>query len=84
MTDPVTLTRTGNIGLICIDNPPVNALSFAVRRGLVSCITQADADSKIDAVVIWADGRTFPAGADITEFDLPPIEPALVDVCDHI
>ena len=84
MTDPVTLTRTGNIGLICIDNPPVNALSFAVRRGLVSCITQADADSKIDAVVIWADGRTFPAGADITEFDRPPIEPALVDVCDHI
>ena len=84
MTDPVTLTRAGNIGLICIDNPPVNALGFAVRKGIVARITEADNDSKIDAVVLCAKGRTFPAGADIKEFGRPLLEPNLGEVCSHI
>ncbi|WP_295470879.1 3-hydroxyacyl-CoA dehydrogenase NAD-binding domain-containing protein [uncultured Pseudomonas sp.] len=76
----VVLQREGDIGLIVIDNPPVNALSQPVRQQLLACVEQADADADIQAVVIHCEGRTFVAGADIKEFDLPLQAPQLPDV----
>ncbi len=58
----------GDIAILTIDNPPVNALSYPVRVGLHDGIAQAIADPKVKAVVLLCAGRTFSAGADITEF----------------
>jgi 3-hydroxyacyl-CoA dehydrogenase len=72
-----------NIGVITVDNPPVNALSHAVRQGLLDAITLAQSDAS-QAVLIICNGRTFIAGADITEFDKPPMEPGLPDLLNTI
>ena len=66
------------------DNPPVNALSHAVRSGLMTAIETARTDPEIKAVVIACDGRTFHAGADITEFGKPPQAPSLPDLIEQI
>ena len=79
MSSPVRYELQGNIGVITVDNPPVNALSHAVRQGLLDAITAAESDAS-EAVVIICDGRTFFAGADITEFGKPPMEPGLPDL----
>jgi 3-hydroxyacyl-CoA dehydrogenase len=68
MSDLVTLTKDGEIGIITIDNPPVNALSPGVPEGIELCLDQACADGSIAAVVMIGAGRTFIAGADIKEF----------------
>jgi 3-hydroxyacyl-CoA dehydrogenase len=81
---PVSLQRHGAVSVISIDNPPVNALSQAVREGLVTCIDTAEADEECQAIVIRCDGRTFIAGADIKEFGKPPLEPYLPDVVNRI
>lgn len=70
----------GRIAVITVDNPPVNALSHAVRAGLLTCLEQIAADDAIDAAVLHCAGRTFIAGADIREFGKPPQEPFLPDV----
>lgn len=72
--------RHGNIGVIQIANPPVNALGHAVRSGLVEALKQGIADVEAKALVVLADGRTFIAGADIREFGKPPQDPLLPDV----
>ena len=69
-----------SIALICIDKPPVNALSQAVRQQLLDELDQAEANPAIKAVVIACAGRTFVAGADIAEFDQAPQAPELSDV----
>ena len=79
----VSTYRDGDILVLVADNPPVNALSAAVRQGLRDGIAQA-ADAGVRAVVIRAAGRTFFAGADITEFGKPPVEPALPVLVDLI
>jgi len=76
MNDVVRLERDGRIGLVIVDNPPVNAISQAVRKGLAGCFSVAAADDDIEAVVLLCDGRTFIAGADLAEFDAPMGEPA--------
>jgi 3-hydroxyacyl-CoA dehydrogenase len=75
MNPLVTLSRSGALGVIEIDNPPVNALSQPVRQHLLECLRAASADRNIEAVVLCCAGRTFVAGADIAEFDLPQIAP---------
>lgn len=77
MSAPVIMTVENGIAVIEINNPPVNALSQAVRSGLIECVREADADGAIDAIVIYGAGRTFIAGADIKEFGKPPQEPHL-------
>ncbi|MDQ7731343.1 enoyl-CoA hydratase/isomerase family protein [Halomonas sp. SpR1] len=72
--------RHGDIGVIQIANPPVNALSHAVRSGIVDALEEGIADKKAKALVVLADGRTFIAGADIREFGKPPQAPLLPDV----
>src|SRR4051812_36236641 len=80
MSTPVTLERYGNVALITLDNPPGNAISHAVRAGLLAAIVEADEDASIQAIVIHGAGRNFIAGADIKEMDQPAKEPLLNDV----
>ncbi len=81
---PVTLERRGRIGLIFVDSPPVNALSRAVRSGLIEAVERLNADSALEACLILCRGRTFIAGADISEFGQPPQPPHLPDVLARI
>ncbi len=80
----VDLDRRGRVAVLTVDNPPVNALSQHVRQGLRDGITQAVADPAVAAIVITCAGRTFIAGADITEFGKPPQAPSLHEVLDLI
>ena len=66
------LAIEGDVALVTINSPPVNALSQAVRDGLKRGVEAADADGAVKAIVIICDGRTFIAGADISEFGKPP------------
>ena len=83
-TSPISTQRHGDVLIVLSNNPPVNALSAAVRQGLVAAIEQAEADDAVNAVVIACEGQTFFAGADITEFGKPPIMPWLPQVVDRI
>lgn len=80
----VDFEQRGDIAILWVDNPPVNALSQVVREGLVKGIARAEADEATKAVVIAARGRTFMAGADIREFGKPPQPPFLPDVVERI
>ncbi len=80
----VAREQHGDILLVSIDNPPVNALGVDVRRGLLEAIEAADADPDVKAVLIVGAGRNFIGGADIREFGKPPMAPALPDVCNRI
>ena len=75
----VHLTRDGEIAVLTVDNPPVNALGVAVRRGLFDALAQALADEGVRAIVLIG-ARVFMAGADIKEFGRPPEPPTLPDV----
>ena len=74
---PVTLNKHDGIALISINNPPVNALSQAVRAGLLEAVVAAIAATDVNAVVIHCEGKTFIAGADVREFNRPPLLPHL-------
>jgi 3-hydroxyacyl-CoA dehydrogenase len=78
------LTIDGEVGTVTINSPPVNALSQAVRDGLKGGVEAALANGTVKAIVIICAGRTFIAGADITEFGKPPAPPYLPDVLDVI
>src|SRR5947208_7681283 len=80
ITQSVDLDRRGRVAVLTVDNPPVNALSQHVRQGLHDGVKQAIADRDVAAIVIACAGRTFIAGADITEFGKPPKEPGLHEV----
>src|SRR5699024_6635391 len=69
MSEPVRYTLDDGIGIITIDNPPVNAFSQAVRQGLASTLVRIARDEGLKAVIVRCDGRTFMAGADIRGFD---------------
>lgn len=84
MTELVTLRADGDVAVIVIDNPPVNAMKHEVRAGLLDLVTRAAGDPQIAAIVIACAGRTFVAGADITEFDKPSRSPTSIDVIDAI
>ena len=84
ITESVDLDRRGHVAVLTVNNPPVNALSRHVRQGLHDGLKQAAADAAVHAVVITCAGRTFIAGADITEFGKPPAEPSLHAVLDLI
>jgi 3-hydroxyacyl-CoA dehydrogenase len=83
MNSPVSYELVESIGVITIDNPPVNALSHAVREGIQDAIRTAQNDDS-KAIVISCAGRTFIAGADITEFGKPPMQPYLPDLLNEI
>ncbi|MBY4895898.1 3-hydroxyacyl-CoA dehydrogenase NAD-binding domain-containing protein [Cupriavidus sp. AU9028] len=74
------LTLEDGIAVLTIDAPPVNALSAGVRAGLLAGIRQAVEDDAVQAIVLICAGKTFIAGADITEFGKPPQPPSLPEV----
>lgn len=80
MSEVVKLERRDIVAIVTVDSPPVNALSAAVRGGIFECMKAAIADSEIKAIVLTCGGRTFIAGADITEFGKPPKPPGLAEV----
>ncbi|MCB8889788.1 enoyl-CoA hydratase/isomerase family protein [Vreelandella malpeensis] len=76
----VSYQRHNAIGVIEIDNPPVNALGHCVRSGLIEALEEGIADPQTQVLVLVANGRTFIAGADIREFGKPSKPPILPDV----
>jgi len=77
MSDIVTTERRNDCLIIRVNNPPVNALGHGVRAGVVNALENiGDANN----AVLHCDGRTFFAGADITEFGKPPKAPSLPDM----
>ena len=69
--------RDGDVAVFTFDNPPVNALSQPVREALLAAIESLDSDPSVRAIVLAGKGRNFVAGADVREFDRPPLEPLL-------
>lgn len=84
MPEAIAYERQGDIAILKAQNPPVNALGLDMRKGLVDGIARAEADDGVKAVLIYGDGRTYFAGADIREFGKTPQEPYLPDVCNRI
>jgi 3-hydroxyacyl-CoA dehydrogenase len=80
----VSLTSDGDIAIVAVNYPPVNALSQQVRAGILEAVRQAAGDAAARAIVLICDGKTFIAGADITEFGKPMLAPSLVEVQDAI
>src|SRR4029078_7383124 len=80
VSEVVKLERHDVIAIVTVDSPPVNALSAAVRGGIFECMKSAIADAAVKAIVLTCGGRTFIAGADITEFGKPPKPPGLAEV----
>lgn len=83
MSDAVGYELQGDIAVLSAQNPPVNALGFDVREGLMQGIARAEADGA-KAVLIYGEGATYFAGADIREFGKPPKGTMLPDVCQRI
>lgn len=71
----VTMQKDGDVAVVIVNNPPVNALSWHVRQGLADHFAAALADDAIKAIVLRCDGSTFIAGADISEFGKAPRGP---------
>ena len=84
MTSPITTERHDDVLVIYSDNPPVNALGAGVRTGLDAAVKTGLADPGVKAMVIACKGKTFFAGADITEFGRPPVEPLLPQLLDMV
>jgi 3-hydroxyacyl-CoA dehydrogenase len=76
--------RDGDVAVFTFDNPPVNALSQPLRAALAAAIESLDADPAVRAIVLIGAGRNFVAGADIREFDGPPLEPLLPAVLSRL
>ncbi len=74
----------GEVAVVRIDNPPVNALGRAVRDGIHEAVTRAQQDAAVKAIVLTCAGKTFIAGADIREFGKPPEGKHLPEVLDAI
>lgn len=83
MSEAIHYVLLGDIAVLAANNPPVNALGQAVRQGLIDGIARAEGDGA-KAVLIYGEGSTYFAGADIKEFGKTPLEPWLPDVCTRI
>ena len=71
--------KRGDVGIIWINNPPVNAISVGVREAIIDGVTKLAQDPELKVGILACEGRTFMAGADITEFGKPPLSPSLHD-----
>lgn len=80
MSGKIHLERDGAVAVLIIDNPPVNAGSAAVRSALLARIAEVEADPDLRAGVLIGAGKSFIAGSDLREFDLPLAEPQLPQV----
>ena len=84
VSEVVKVERRDAVAIVIVNSPPVNALSAAVRKGIADGVKSAEADASVKAIVIACAGRTFIAGADITEFGKPPQSPSLHEVIEVI
>jgi 3-hydroxyacyl-CoA dehydrogenase len=84
MSELVKFSKEGNIGFLTINNPPINALSQAVRTGLKDGLEKGLAENDIVAIIIICEGSTFIVGADIREFSKPSLPPSLSDVIQNM
>nr|WP_321456575.1 3-hydroxyacyl-CoA dehydrogenase NAD-binding domain-containing protein [uncultured Cohaesibacter sp.] len=80
----ISLHKEGDIAVVTVDNPPVNALSVQLRQALLDAAETCDRDEDVRAVVLICAGRTFIAGADVREFGKPTEPPHLPDVIARI
>lgn len=80
----VSIEEVGKVALVCIDNPPVNAGGYGVRKGLQDAVAGINADGRAEVIAIYCAGRTFVAGADITEFGKPPRAPIMPDLYNEL
>ena len=80
----VSTKTNANLAIIIIDNPPVNALSHAVRLGVSEQMEINAQKDNIEAIILMCAGRTFCAGADISEFGKPPLAPGLPELIEQI
>jgi 3-hydroxyacyl-CoA dehydrogenase len=78
------LTKQGSVGVIVLNNPPVNALSHELRLALRDAFTAALQDPEVLAILLWCEGRTFVAGADIREFGKPALVPDVPEVVELV
>ncbi len=83
-SDSISYQVRGRIGLIVIDKPPVNAIDYSIRTGLVAAFNHVSGDDAVDIVLLTCTGRTYMAGADISEFDGELKGPHLIDVLQTI
>jgi 3-hydroxyacyl-CoA dehydrogenase len=84
INDVTTLVTDGDIAVLTLNSPPVNALSAPVRDGLAHGVAQATANPAVKAIVLICEGKTFIAGADISEFGKPPKGASLFDAMNAI
>ena len=84
INEKISTRIDGDVGFILSDNPPVNAVGIAVRSGIVASLEALNADPAIKAIVLACSGRTFFAGADITEFAKGRSGPPLYEVINII
>jgi len=84
VNDVVSIEINDGIGLIALNNPPVNAASHAVRSGLWQAVERLQKADGVEVLALYAKGRTFIAGADIREFGKPPADPWLPELCNFI
>ncbi len=80
MSEHVRIEREGEIGLICLTKPPVNALGVALRSAVYDALHVLSQDTQIQAIVIYGEGRFFSAGADIKDFARAAEKPTLPDL----
>src|SRR5215216_5149261 len=80
----IDLAHEGEIAVVTIDNPPVNALKHEVRAGLIEAFQRVRNDAGVKAAVLACAARTFSAGADISEFGKPRRSPGLIEVIEAI
>lgn len=83
MSEVINYEKVGDIAVLAAQNPPVNALGVDVRRGLLAGLELAEAEGA-RAILIYGEGRTYFAGADIREFGKPPQDPWLPALCNRI
>lgn len=84
INEVATLAVEGEVAVLTLNSPPVNALSAPVRDGLALGVKQAMANTAVKAVVLICEGKTFIAGADISEFGKPPKGTSLFDALNAI
>lgn len=84
MADKVRYDVAGGVATIVMDNPPLNALGAELRAGLAEAFARAEADANVSAIILTADGKSWPVGADIREFGKPPQQPVLPNLCNQI
>ncbi len=83
-TEAVTWRREDDVLVVTINNPPVNAFSLGVRRGLLAAMDVAEFDAKVQAILLMGAGKHFMAGAEIREFDQPGQPPSGSTVCQRL